>query len=230
MCSTCGAVAPITTDWFWTEVALLRERWDVLEHPFYQRWSAGQLSPAELQAYASEYHHAVVAIADASVRAARLADGDLRRELEQHAAEELEHIDLWMQFARATGWCAGTAWFFSEDAYEETLACARAWSGSAARSLSGHLVTLYAIESAQPQISETKLAGLLEHYGFTDGPATEYFRLHARGDHAHAALARQAFERTATGEDPFALLRDVEASYRAYWGMLDRLEAECRSS
>src|SRR5881397_3792493 len=118
MCSSCGATAPITTDWFWTEVALLRERWDVLEHPFYRRWSAGQLRPGDLQLYASEYHHAVVAIADASRSAAALADGELAPRLVEHAGEELAHIDLWMRFARATGWRAGRGWFYAEEPYE----------------------------------------------------------------------------------------------------------------
>src|SRR5436309_5731912 len=120
MCSSCGATAPITTDWFWTEVALLRERWDVLEHPFYRRWSAGQLRPGDLQLYASEYHHAVVAIATASKRAADRAQGELADALRAHAAEEEDHIGLWMDFARGTGWCKGDGWFFGEDPYEET--------------------------------------------------------------------------------------------------------------
>lgn len=112
----------IATDWFWTEVALLHDRWDVLRHSFYRRWSAGRLTPGELQLDAGEYHHAVIAIAQASRRAADPADGDIRRDLERHAEEELEHIDPWMRFARGTGSCAGGVWVFSEDPYEETRA------------------------------------------------------------------------------------------------------------
>ena len=32
---------------------------NVLEHPFYQRWSAGELSAKELACYAGQYRHAV---------------------------------------------------------------------------------------------------------------------------------------------------------------------------
>ena len=45
----------------------------VLEHPFYQRWSSGELGAAELGIYAGEYRHAVVALAEASTRAAQKA-------------------------------------------------------------------------------------------------------------------------------------------------------------
>jgi pyrroloquinoline quinone (PQQ) biosynthesis protein C len=89
-------------------------------------------------------------------------------------------------------------------------------------------VTLYAIESAQPSLSRVKLEGLLEHYGFEEGPGTEYFSVHAWRDHEHAALAREAFEQVAFQEDPFALLGQVEAVYRSHWGLLDGLEQASR--
>ncbi len=43
-----------------------RREYNVLEHPFYQRWSAGELSAEELGFYAGEYRHAVIALAQAS--------------------------------------------------------------------------------------------------------------------------------------------------------------------
>ena len=48
-----------------------RERWNVLEHPFYTRWERGELTREELARYAGEYRHAVVALARAA-RTARL--------------------------------------------------------------------------------------------------------------------------------------------------------------
>jgi len=66
---------PPQTEWLWTEMSLLEERWDALGHPFYERWCAGRLTPGELQLYASEYDHLVVAIAALSARASSKADG-----------------------------------------------------------------------------------------------------------------------------------------------------------
>ena len=48
---------------FWTKLENLRSECNVLEHPFYQRWTAGDLQASELAHYAGEYHHAVVALA-----------------------------------------------------------------------------------------------------------------------------------------------------------------------
>ena len=62
-----------------------RERWNVLEHPFYTRWSCGELTRDELAHYAGEYRHAVVALADTAEedrpRGARARGGRARRAL-----------------------------------------------------------------------------------------------------------------------------------------------------
>src|SRR5256885_601267 len=73
------------------QVDAARERWNVLRHPFYLRWEAGELSRAELAFYAGEYRHAVVALADAAT-----VSGD-----RAHAEEESAHVDLWDDFAGA---------------------------------------------------------------------------------------------------------------------------------
>ena len=51
---------------FWTSLEQIARRHDVLRHPFYQRWSAGELTTGELADYAGQYRHAVVALAEAS--------------------------------------------------------------------------------------------------------------------------------------------------------------------
>src|SRR2546423_4575 len=50
----------------WTQLEQARSRWNVLEHPFYRRWSRGELAREELAAYAGQYRHAVRALADAA--------------------------------------------------------------------------------------------------------------------------------------------------------------------
>src|SRR5271154_1304725 len=75
---------------------------NVLEHPFYQRWSAGELSAEELGCYAGEYRHAVLALAEASSRAAATAGPERAAGLARHAEEEAAHVELWEQFASAS--------------------------------------------------------------------------------------------------------------------------------
>ena len=163
---------------FFDRLETARARWNVLEHSFYRRWSAGELSREELAVYAGEYRHAVEALADGLSHAARGADPSIA----EHAAEEAEHVALWDQFADAVG--GDTA----REPGDETRACVDSWT--AGRDTLEGLVVAYAIESGQPAISQTKLDGLKEHYGLDEGPATEYFEVHAERDHEHAAETR----------------------------------------
>lgn len=187
---------------FWSDLEDIRARWNVLEHPFYQRWSAGELTKSELAEYAAQYRYAVVALADAAA-----AVGD-----EEHAREEREHVALWDAFAAG---CGSEA----RDANAETAECAEAWT--AGNDKLERLAVLYAIESAQPAISQTKLEGLLGHYGFEEGPATEYFALHAERDHEHAAASRELLAKLATDEDAPRLAARAEAAARGNWRLLD---------
>jgi pyrroloquinoline-quinone synthase len=193
-----------------------QRRCNVLEHPFYTRWSAGELTRDELSWYAGEYRHAVVALAEATAATARAAEPAVRAQIDEHAAEEAEHIELWDVFAHAVG--ADLA----HEPVAETAECAAAWT-AAGDALEG-LVVLYAIESAQPAISRTKLDGLVEHYGLDEGPATEYFALHAERDHEHAAQSRRLIEDRLDGADEDRLVAVAEAALRGNWTLLDGVE------
>jgi pyrroloquinoline-quinone synthase len=179
-----------------------RAQWNVLDHPFYLRWERGELSRDELAFYAGEYRHAVVALADTAKTA-----GDAT-----HAAEEREHVDLWDSFASALEAPV------DREPTAETEECAVAWSTDDA--LEARAI-LYAVESSQPAISRTKLAGLVEHYGFTAGsPGTEYFGVHATRDYEHAAASAEVLRGSARGEAD----RLVAAATRALvgnWRLLD---------
>ena len=203
---------------FWSRLEGVRARWNVLEHPFYQRWSAGTLTREELARYAGEYRHAVVALAEGAAGAARQAEPEQRRALEAHAAEEASHVALWDDFSRAVGGDPATP------ASPETAACAQAWAGDGERELLPSLVALYAIESGQPAIAETKRAGLREHYGIDDPAATAYFDLHATLDHEHAAAERALIEPRLSEADADALIAEAEAVLHANWRLLDGVD------
>lgn len=203
---------------FFDRLESARERWNVLEHPFYLRWSAGELSRRELAFYAGEYRHAVTALADAVAAAAESGDPEVREQLEGHAREERDHVDLWDGFVRGVGGATDRA------PLPETAECARAWT--AGHGLLENLVAAYAVESGQPAISRTKLRGLLEHYGVDEGPATEYFSLHAELDHEHAAASRALIEERLAGADQERLVEVAEGALRGNWALLDGVERE----
>jgi pyrroloquinoline-quinone synthase len=201
-----------------------RER-NVLEHPFYQRWSAGELSAEELGFYAGEYRHAVVALAQASSSAAAKADPGHRAGLERHAAEERSHIALWDDFAAAAA--GGET---DRAPLGETQDCARAWT--AGEDALEHLAVLYAIEASQPAIAQTKLDGLVERYGYSpEGPAVEYFELHATLDVEHARQARELIAQLMSSDEAEAreqadrMVARASAALQGNWGLLDGVDA-----
>jgi pyrroloquinoline quinone (PQQ) biosynthesis protein C len=195
----------------WERIERSRERWNVLRHPFYKRWSDGELSGEELARYSGQYRHAVEAIATISADAAEALPE--RPELRRHAAEELGHVCLWDGFLEAAG---GDA---ADQPTSETEECVRAWTADG--DLSEKLVRLYAIESGQPEISRTKREGLVDRYGFADGAGTAYFRIHETRDVEHAAEVRELVAEVGADADPDQLVAAAESAFRANWRLLD---------
>jgi pyrroloquinoline-quinone synthase len=195
----------------WDRIEESRSRWNVLEHPFYVRWSDGELSRDELSRYSGQYRHAVEAIAAmSSVAAAEAPDRD---DLRDHAAEEAAHVELWDGFVDAVGGSADAP------PTAETAECVVEWT--AADGLLPTLARLYAVESGQPEISRIKRQGLVERYGVADGEGTEYFRVHEGRDVGHAAEVRELIEDRAGPADADALVAAAESAFRGNWKLLD---------
>jgi pyrroloquinoline quinone (PQQ) biosynthesis protein C len=204
------------SDSVWERIEQSRARHNVLDHPFYRRWSAGELSAEELARYAGQYRHAAEAIARLSAQAAEEAPPDEREELRLHAAEEESHIGLWDGFVEAAGGEIGAK------PTEGTAECVGAWTAS--RGYLASLARLYAIESGQPEISRIKREGLSDHYGIDGGRGTEYFRIHERADRAHAAADRRRIEQGMSPADQDAVVAEAEAAFRANWRLLDDID------
>ena len=211
-----------------------RRATNVLEHPFYERWSAGELSAEELSVYAGEYRHAVVALARASELAAAAAGPEHRAGLERHAEEEAAHVALWDEFARAARRRRDRS-RRATDVQEGPIAggadraCVAAWT--AGEDVLEHLAVLYAIEASQPEIARTKLDGLTEHYGYiAEGPAVEYFTLHERLDVEHARQAGELIEELLDGRPDAEAMADrmvarAQAALAGNWELLSGVEA-----
>ena len=201
----------------WDRIEQSRARWNVLEHPFYQRWSAGELTLGELADYSGQYRYATEAVATMSAGLVDAAPESERKGLSAHAREEAEHVAMWDQFVDAVGGDSGAA------PNPETVECVEAWTR--ADGFGPQLARLFAVESGQPEISKTKSKGLSDFYGLEDAPAREYFTVHATMDVEHAEEGRKLIEKYMHEFDEDELAAAAEEAFRANWRLLDGVEA-----
>ena len=100
----------MTTQEFFTELDSRIAKYDLLCHPFYKAWSAGELTQEELRVYGREYFRHVEAFPSyltafaerseaASLRRAVLAN----REEEMGANGSRSHAELWLDFVEGMG-------------------------------------------------------------------------------------------------------------------------------
>ncbi len=187
----------------------------LLKHPFYQAWTAGELSLDALRDYAGQYYQHVKAFPTyISALHAHTEDLDVRRHLTENLNDEEgsapTHPELWLQFAEGLGMTAQDA--ESTAANSHTQATIRTFREICAnRSVAEGLAALYAYESQIPAVSQSKIDGLKEFYGFTDERAWEYFTEHIVADVEHSAAERAMLERvTSNPAESYHGLQSVE--------------------
>ena len=220
---------------FWKRFEERVAPFDLLQHPFYQAWSNGELTRPELREYAAEYWHHVSAFPTyLSGLHARLPDGELRREVLRNlvdeegvdAANARPHSDLWMDFAAGMG--ATPAEVRTRTVQPETAALVATYREMTQQAAPiAALAALYAYESKVPAIARTKAAGLAEHYA-TDGAPARYFTLHQTADVHHAQVWRDLID-AQLAADPDAAERALDAAghaAKALWNALDGIERE----
>lgn len=205
-------------------------RYDLLQHVYYQAWSAGELTREDLREYAAEYWHHVSAFPTyLSGLHSRLPDGKLRRVVLENLADEeglqdrRPHSELWMDFAKGMG--AEDSDIRGRALNKETVELLRHFRAAMTDSPAAALAALYAYESRVPAIAKTKAAGLERHYG-ADGATRRYFTVHTTADVHHAQVWRDALtaELVARPEDADAALAAAEDAARALWATLDGVE------
>ncbi len=181
-------------------------RWNLLNHPFYQAWSAGTLPVDALRDYAREYGAFIQ----------ELPNGWLSQHDAETAHEETEHIELWEQFAEALGTSLGEA---QKPAVRALVATARQLFRDPVTALGA----LYAFEVQQPATAQSKLEGLDRHYDLPEG-VRPYFIVHSANHHeAEKLLARLQ----ALSPDDQARAREAcQQMCQALWNALTDLTPE----
>src|SRR6202166_4333585 len=88
---------------FWQKAEQEIAKYDLLKHPFYQAWSAGELTTEDLKFYAQKYFYQVSQFPTyLTALHSRLPEGQMRRDVLANAHEEecdgTPHSQLWMRF------------------------------------------------------------------------------------------------------------------------------------
>jgi pyrroloquinoline-quinone synthase len=219
-------------------LSLLEERihrYDLLSHPFYQAWSAGELTPDDLREYAEDYYLHVEAFPGYLAQfGIRLEDGALRHAVLANMSDEKggedsfgeperSHSDVWLDFVEGVGGSRVrskrapievrelVSWFQSvagEGTPEEALAA------------------FYAYESQVPRVAQEKDRVLRDLYR-ADEKTRGYFTLHATADVHHAQVWLIQLDKRVQADPQAAekALSAAESTAKALWTVLDGFEA-----
>ncbi len=210
-------------------------RYDLLCHPFYKAWSAGDLSREDLREYARHYYHHVKAFPSYLAEfALRLDEGELRRAVLANMVDEkgasdgsgkdaAPHSELWLDFAEGMGARREMQWHIPvRQIGELTRYFHRVASEGTAEEA---LAAFYTYESQVPRIAKEKERGLREVYG-ADDKTCGYFAVHASADIYHSNVWRKQLEKriAARPEAAEAALDAAGNTARLLWQALDGIE------
>lgn len=203
-------------------------RQHLLQHPFYQAWSRGELTMAALRDYAAQYYHHVAAFPTyLSAVHAQTEDAEVRRHLLSNLMDEEggspNHPELWLQFAESLGLNREDVKETRQwDATKNLVATFRNCCGQ--RGTGAGLASLYAYESQIPAVSEKKIEGLRQFYGFTNPESYDYFTVHIDADREHAAVEAAQISKVV---DESQSGRALEAVGEVLDGLYGLLSAVC---
>lgn len=192
----------------------------LLDHPFYQRWEAGELTRDELTKYAEQYRHFEAMMPEFLTRLRdELSPGVARDLVEANLLDEVSqpsHVELFERFAAsfdATDAPPSPAMAAIIDAYDSVA------RQGAIPALSG----LLAYESQGAAVADSKGAGLAKHYD-VPAEALVFWDEHGsiEGDHA-----QWTFDALASLQPD---LDEVRGAARvvgdAWWSFLDERELQ----
>jgi len=216
---------------FWNKVDQEIAKYDLLKHPFYQAWSAGELTTEDLKFYARQYFHQVSEFPTYLTSLhSRLPEGQMRRDILANAYEEeangFPHSQLWMRFVE--GMSGGASNVSEEKPIPEIGNLVQTFRAVAQDApVASAFGALFAYESQVPRIASEKLTGLKQHYG-ADDQTCSYFALHRTADVHHSNVWRKIISQLVEKDEKHAeeALAGVSRAARALWTALDGIERD----
>jgi len=196
----------------------------LLNHPFYQAWTKGELTAAALKDYAMQYYRHVEAFPTyLSALHSHTEDASTRRHILRNLMDEEagspNHPELWLQFAEAMGASEGDV--RSAEAWEETRRLVQTFRAICRDdSTAEGLAALYSYESQIPAVASSKIVGLKRFYAVDHPKALAYFEVHEEADREHSAVERRLLAQHTSAANETAVKSASARALEALWEML----------
>jgi pyrroloquinoline-quinone synthase len=202
----------------------------LLDHPFYQRWTAGTLSQEELRDYANQYFHYAMAFPTfISAMHQHTEDIAVRQMLLENLVEEERgaenHPELWLRFCESLGLDReDVKRGLANDATRALIATMKSLARDGA--LHEGLAALYAYESQIPAVAKAKIEGLAQNYAISADRDVAFFRVHMDADVVHSETSRSILRDLCdTPEKTAAANAAAKRTLDALYGFLDSVTA-----
>ena len=201
------------------------DKFHLLDHPFYVAWNKGELNQTILRDYAEQYYQHIKAFPRyISATHSICEDIDNRKILLDNLSDEedfdKDHPMLWKQFALAVGADKNTVETVNQESFTKDMI--DNFFKLARSSYAEGLGSLYAYERQVPEIADTKIRGLIDHYNVSSDEGLEYFVVHKDADVEHREQSAELMNKLSPEERKLAEEAGL-STVKMLWGFLSGL-------
>ncbi len=198
------------------------DKYHLLNHPFYKSWNDGKLTREIIKDYAEQYYQHVKAFPRyISATHSLCEDIEKRKILLENLQDEEnrdgDHPKLWRDFSFAMGSKKNEIESVKEEKFTTELIENFFKNGRA--SYAEGLASLYTYERQIPEIAETKIRGLKNHYGVTSKEGLKFFEVHKAADVYHREACEKLLDEMSKEEQEKAEKSDLSTA-KYLWNFL----------
>jgi len=198
------------------------DEYHLLSHPFYKSWNDGKLTREIIKDYAEQYYQHVKAFPRYISATHSLCEDIKKRKillenLQDEEKDGADHPKLWKNFALAIGAEENKIDSVKKEKFTTEMIDNFFKYGRA--SYAEGLASLYTYERQIPEIAETKIRGLKNHYGVSSKEGLEFFEVHKAADVYH----REACEKLLDGlskEEQIKAEKSALSTAKYLWNFL----------
>tara|TARA_Y100001970_G_scaffold111046_2_gene138626 strand:- start:462 stop:1127 length:666 start_codon:yes stop_codon:yes gene_type:complete len=204
------------------------DEYHLLKHPFYRSWNEGKLTREIIKDYAEQYYQHVKAF-PRYISATHSICEDLEKRrillenLQDEEKEGADHPTLWKNFATEVG--ADVNKIENIEKYNFTKDLIDNFFKNGRSSYAEGLGSLYTYERQVPEIADTKIKGLKEHYGVKSKKGLEFFEVHKAADVHHREACEKLLDSLTKEEQKKAEIAAISTA-KFLWNFLSGMASK----